>query len=119
MTHSALASQLEFLARRLRNGCGNGDCIVKRPEGMRTNGACNCAPRNYSSQLLGLSLECESMGLVWDRDSKPEWREIGMRKRQEREGRGETIRDYARRIGLDSKRVSDMELGYENPEGLR
>lgn len=66
MTDDALATHLEFLAARLRNGCGNGGCVVKRPTGMHTNGSCNCQPIKYASQFIGLAIECERMGMKWE-----------------------------------------------------
>lgn len=68
MTPSAVASQLEFLANRLRHGCGNAGCVVKQPEGLHTNGCCNCQPKNYASQLMGLAIECEQMGSKWEEE---------------------------------------------------
>ena len=60
---------------------------------------------------------CFGTGVVFDERAR--WVEAGMKKRSQREARGETIRDYARRVGLTAQRVSDMEIGIANPEGLR
>lgn len=68
MTAKALSKQLEYMANRLRNGCGNGGCIVKPPDGMHTNSGCSCFPSKYAKHLLGLSIECEDMGHEWDRE---------------------------------------------------
>lgn len=70
MEPPAIANQLEFLARRLRNGCGNAGCIVKEPEGMHTNGCCNCQPKHYASLLMGLAIECEQMGYKWGKEER-------------------------------------------------
>ena len=65
MSPDAIASDLEFLANRLRSGCGNAGCQVKPPVGLHTNGSCNCQPSNYARQLMGLALECEKQGHSW------------------------------------------------------
>ena len=67
MTPSAIAAQLEFLAGRLRNGCHNHGCQIKAPTGQATNGPCQCSPRNFASQLMGLALECEQNGTRWEK----------------------------------------------------
>lgn len=59
---------------------------------------------------------CSGTGVVFDERAR--WVTAGMKKRAEREARGETIRDYARRVGLTAQRMSGMELGIANPEGL-
>ena len=32
-------------------GCSNGDCIIKKPKGMHTNGSCNCLLNMSRGQL--------------------------------------------------------------------
>jgi hypothetical protein len=71
MTPSSIASQLEYLARRLRHGCGNAGCQIKPPEGLHTNSACHCQPTKFASQFLGLWLECEEQGREWEKEAKP------------------------------------------------
>ena len=71
MTPEAIAAQLEYLAKRLRHGCGDGSCQSKRPEGMHTNSSCVCEPIRFASQLMGLSLECEEQGRRWNKETKP------------------------------------------------
>lgn len=68
MTPDAIAAQLEYLAKRLRCGCGNAGCQVHEPVGLHTNGACNCQPTNYAKQLMGLVIECEQQGHFWAKD---------------------------------------------------
>jgi hypothetical protein len=67
MTPEAIANQLEYLAKRLRNGCGDGNCQIKIPAGMHTNASCVCDPTRFASQLLGLSLACEEHGRRWQK----------------------------------------------------
>ena len=73
MTPESVASNLEYLANRLRNGCGNAGCQVKEPVGLHTNGSCNCQPKNYARTLMGLAIECEMQGNFWEKteESKP------------------------------------------------
>ncbi len=33
------------------HGCSNGDCIIRKPEGMHTNGRCHCLDKLSRSQL--------------------------------------------------------------------
>lgn len=73
MTPDAIAAQLEYLANRLRVGCGNAGCQVAPPTGMHTNGACRCEPTSFARQLMGLAIECERHGSTWPhaKESKP------------------------------------------------
>ena len=65
MTRQAILNQVEYLARRLKYGCGNGGCKINPPTGMHTNMICDCTPSKFASQFLGLSLELEEMGREW------------------------------------------------------
>lgn len=73
MTADAIASQLEYLAHRLRFGCGNAGCQISPPEGIPANGACRCEPKNFARQLMGLAIECEHHGSRWPhaKETKP------------------------------------------------
>ena len=75
MTPESIASNLEDLANRLRNGCGNVGCQVKEPVGFDPNiyGSCNCQPKNYARTLMGLAIECELQGNFWkkNKESQP------------------------------------------------
>lgn len=62
------AELLEVVARRLRNGCGNGGCRVNPPKGQATNATCQCNPRKVASFLLTMSIDLEEAG-EWEEPS--------------------------------------------------
>lgn len=53
-----------MLIRRLDHGCGNHGCRIKKPEGMATNGPCQCSPSKIARELrfIAESLELQR---VW------------------------------------------------------
>jgi hypothetical protein len=51
-----LASTVRHL---LTNGCGDGNCVIKKPRGMHTNGGCRCG-RDLPGLLLDLAAELEA-----------------------------------------------------------
>lgn len=55
MRRETLILQLEHMVDQLKNGCGNHGCIIKRPSGQATNGACKCASRNIATKLQRLA----------------------------------------------------------------
>ena len=66
MTPEFIALRLEFLANRLRNGCGSESCQVKDPD-KSVYISCNCQPKNYARTLMGLAIECETQGNFWNK----------------------------------------------------
>jgi hypothetical protein len=69
MTPESVASNLEYLANRLRNGCGSESCQVKDPD-KSVYISCNCQPKNYARTLMGLAIECETQGYFWEKDKE-------------------------------------------------
>jgi hypothetical protein len=64
MTPITIATQLEYLAKRLRSSCGNAaDPLWKYQP----------SPCDFARQLMGLAIECEEQGDLWtkERDAHP------------------------------------------------
>lgn len=60
---------------------------------------------------------CDGLGRV--PPETPAWMERGAVLRERRVRGGETMRDFARRVGVDVQIVSDAELGVIDPEVIK
>lgn len=58
---SHYAELLEMVAKRLRNGCGNGGCSINPPEGQATNATCSCRPQKFSSYLMTMAIDLDQI----------------------------------------------------------
>ena len=65
-TRESMADSLEHIAKRLRFGCGNHTCCIRRPVGMGTNGICHCTPREIARDLLDLAILIEKEKRNWE-----------------------------------------------------
>ena len=64
-----LQQDVEHLANRLKNGCGNHGCVIKEPV-IGTNGGCKCTPRQVMNEMLNLTCAIERMnnkGASWNK----------------------------------------------------
>jgi len=50
------------------HGCSNGDCIIKKRTGMRTNGSCGCLHDMSRSELYMLK---SKLTVILDMELKP------------------------------------------------
>lgn len=65
-----LQEDIQRLATKLKDGCGDGGCIIKKPSGMHTNAGCRCTPRQIQNHLLELASMIDRMnnkGALWNK----------------------------------------------------
>jgi hypothetical protein len=63
MKKSVLTSSLRVIIRRLEIGCGNHGCVIAQPQGIATNGECQCTPDHIRRALRDLA--GETVGRRW------------------------------------------------------
>ena len=66
-----LQKELDDLTEWAHDGCGDGNCRIKKPSGMRTNGGCRCTPKRFAKSLLDLAEQLEAMGSQFPDQEKP------------------------------------------------
>lgn len=64
MNQREVRERLERLTRQMTKGCGNHGCWIAQPEGLGTNGACRCAPREIARQLTDIARQLQ--GMRWE-----------------------------------------------------
>ena len=60
-----LREDIARLNRLLIHGCGNAGCVISKPTGLHTNGACRCNPKRIAGLLLEMAAEIESLNQDW------------------------------------------------------
>lgn len=57
LTLTEFTELIDSIHHRLHNGCGNHSCVVKKPTGQATNGACRCTPMSFARDIKFIANE--------------------------------------------------------------